>query len=311
MIDFRKLRDRRVLITGASGFIGSHLVQRLVGQGVNILAFSRTPPRFLHERMRWRRVDLTDFSAARTAFQQARADVIFHLCSHAQGERDLHMVLPTFHGDLITTVNALTACTEIGFQRLVMAGSLEEPSPGDISSSPYAAAKAGSRAYARMFHQLYGAPIVMTRIFMVYGPGQATKKVLAHSIANLLRGLPLRIASPHRQVDWIYVDDVVDGLLSAALTPKLEGNSVDLGSGRLVEIAEAVRHLQQLTRSRSLVEFGTQSRGQEEVRCADVVRTRALIGWSPQITLEQGLRLTVDFQARLLARQAGNPDSIS
>jgi UDP-glucose 4-epimerase len=294
---------QRVLITGASGFIGLHLCRALLGSGNEVHALSRSEPKISDARLHWHKVNLTDSESTRRAFARIRADLVWHLCSYAQGERELALVLPTFRGEVETTINVLVSATESGCRRLVMAGSLEESDPRDVPSSPYAAAKAASRTYARMFHQLYGLPVVMTRIFMTYGPGQSLKKLIPHSIDCMLRGQPLKIASPRRKVDWLYVEDVVRGLLAVAAAPHLEGKSVDLGSGELVEICDVVLRIQRLVNPSASVEFGASpERALEQVRCADSASTYALTGWRPTISLDAGLTRTVDSHGRSSGR---------
>ena len=293
------LPSRKVLITGASGFIGLHLCRALLDSGYEVHALSRSAPRISDTQLHWHNVDLTDSEATRRAFAGIRADLVWHLCSYAQGERELALVLPTFRGELETTVNVLASVAESGCTRLVMAGSLEESDPRDVPSSPYAAAKAASRSYARMFHQLYGLPVVMTRIFMTYGPGQSVKKVIPYSIGCMVRGDLLKISSPRRKVDWLYVQDLVRGLLAVAAAPNLEGKSIDLGTGELVEICDVILRIQRLINPNALVEFGASpERALEQVRCADSETTYALTGWRPTISLDAGLARTVDFYAR-------------
>jgi UDP-glucose 4-epimerase len=296
------LTNQRMLVTGGSGFIGLHLCRALLGAGYEVHALSRSEPKISDSRLQWHQVDLTDSEATGRTFARIRPDLVWHLCSYAQGERDLSLVLPTFRGELETTVNVLSSATESGCSRLVMAGSLEESDPSDVPSSPYAAAKAASRTYAKMFHRLYGLPIVMTRIFMTYGPGQSAKKLIPHCIDTLLQGRPLKIASPSRKVDWLYVEDVVQGLLAVAAAPDLEGKSVDLGSGEMVEIREVVHRIQRLINPGASIEFASSpGRALEQVRCADSAKTYALTGWRPTSSLDAGLTRTVESYARTVA----------
>ena len=293
------MKEQVVAITGASGFIGQHLCRTLLEQAGEIHALSRSEPGISDARLRWHQVDLSDLEATRKAMTSIRADIVFHLCSYAQGERDLSLVLPTFRNELQASVNLLTSVAENKVERLIMIRSLEEPSPGEVPTSPYAAAKAASRAYARMFHQLYGVPVVMVRIFIAYGPGQSAKKIIPHLIGHMLRDEPLEIASPERKVDWVYVDDVVQGLLAAAVTPGLEGKSIDIGSGEFVQISDVVHRIQRLIKTRSVMEFGKSPEGfVEQVRCADTAAARVLMGWSPSVSFDAGLVKTVEYYAR-------------
>jgi nucleoside-diphosphate-sugar epimerase len=205
-------------------------------------------------------------------------------------------VLPTFLSGLVATVNVLIAASETGFQRLVLTGSSGEPEPGEIPCSPYAAAKAGSRLYARLFHQLYQSPVVLTRIFMTYGPGQSPQKIIPHCIDSFSRRIPVKLSWPHLPVDWIYVEDVVEGLLTVAVTPGLEGHSVDLGSGETVKIYEVADRIRKLMDSNTPIECGGGvDRRYEPCRCADAARTQAATGWRHAISLDAGLEKTIRF----------------
>jgi nucleoside-diphosphate-sugar epimerase len=277
-----------------------HLCRKLLENDNEVHAVCRSEPKISDRRFAWHKVDLTDRESTRRAFRNIGSDFVFQLCSYAQGERGLSLVFPTFQGELTTTVNVLLSLAEAGCGRVIMAGSLEEPRFGDAPSSPYAAAKAASRLYASMFYQLYNLPIVMTRIFMAYGPGQSQKKLIPHSIISMMEGRPLKIASPSRKVDWIYIEDLVLGLVRVAETPGLEGKSIDLGSGEMIEIENVVRRLQQIVNPRATIEFGASPERAAEQECrADADTTYALIGWRPPTSLDTGLQKAFDFYAQL------------
>ena len=115
----------------------------------------------------------------------------------------------------------------------------------------------------------------------------------------MIEGRPLKIASPARKVDWIYVEDLVLGLLTVAVTPGLEGKSIDLGSGEMIEIQEVVRRIRQIVNPSAHVEFGTNpERPAEQVCSADAATTYALTGWHHATSLDAGLEKSVDFYAR-------------
>ena len=187
--DHPSLTGRRALVTGAAGFIGSALCQRLVASGTEVYGVSRVF-RSTADGIRWWTADLSEVDAAPRILRQVRPDVVFHLASHVSGDRGLGAVVPTLRDNLVTTVNLLTAAAEAGEARVVLAGSMEEPDRDDPApSSPYAAAKSAASAYARLFDQLYGLPVVNLRVFMVYGPGQRDDtKLIPYVISSLLRG---------------------------------------------------------------------------------------------------------------------------
>ena len=299
---------QRVLVTGATGFLGSHVCRRLSASASELHAIARNQRRGGDSAARWWQGDLTDAATVERLLTAIKPDVIFHLASHGVGAPDLDHVLPTLQGDLVTTVNVLTAATRLGLARLVLAVSLEEPYPnrGDAPlSSPYAAAKWACTAYARMFHDLYRAPIVAVRPFMTYGPGQRSHKLIPYVTLALLQGEAPKLTSGTRPVDWIYVDDVIDGLLIAAQAPGVEGCTIDLGSGVLVPIRDVVERLVRLVGARVQPLFGAlNDRPSEQVRVADTADAYARLGWKPVTSLEEGLTRTVAWYRQQLAAGA-------
>jgi UDP-glucose 4-epimerase len=286
------------LITGATGFIGSHLCRRLLAQAVSLHAISRSPQK-TDPRITWWKTDAADGPAMHRVFAEVKPDFIFHLASVVSGSRDLQFVQPTFASNLLSTVNVMTSAAEVGCRRVVLTGSLEEP-VGDIEPvpcSPYAAAKFAGTAYARMFHALYRLPVVMLRLFMVYGPAQKDlRKLVPYVALSLLRGESPKISSGTRQVDWIYVEDVVDGILQAATAENAEGKVIDIGSGELVSVRAVVEKLVSIVNPKIVPEFGAVAdRPLEQVRVADTAASRTAIGWQKSLSLDEGLRRTVDW----------------
>ena len=294
----------KVLITGASGFIGSHLCRRLFQAGIELHAISRVKRSGQESKLQWWQGDLSDSTTAHDVVQAVKPDVIFHLASHVMGARNLEKVLPTVQSNLLSTVNIMAAASKVGCRRIVLTNSLEEPDPGDptsIPSSPYAAAKWASSGYARMFHALYQLPVVILRLFMVYGPAQQDlAKLIPYVTLCLLRGEAPRLTSGQRDVDWIYVDDVVDGIIAAAQASDVEGKTIDIGSGELVPIRKVVEHLVRLTNPTIQPVFGALAeRPLEQVRKADVAAALAQMAWKPKTSLVKDYENTVNwFQAR-------------
>jgi UDP-glucose 4-epimerase len=226
-------------------------------------------------------------------------DYIFHLASHVMGAPDLKHALPTFRGNLQSTVNLLCSLSETGCRRMVTTGSLVEPEAGvrSIPNSPYAAAKWAASDYARMFHALYGFPVAIARVFMVYGPGQQDEtKLVPYVIRCLLQGTVPEITSGTHRIDWIFVDDVVSGFVRMALAPDVDGKSVDLGSGTLITIRELVDKICELMETDLVPAYGAlPDRPLEPLRIADVAESRRVLGWSPTIGLAEGLSRTINW----------------
>ena len=292
-----------VLVTGATGFLGAALCKLLKSSGAEVHGVSRTA-RTTQGVSRWWQGSLGDISFVRRLFAELRPSHVFHLAGAVTGVRDLDVVVPTFVGNLAATVNLLTAAAEARCGRVVMAGSLEEPDdPHEPPSSPYAASKLGEYQYARMFQSLYDLPVVVPRVFIAYGPGQDhPKKLIPHVVSSLLRGESPQLSSGTRPVDWVYVDDVAEGLVSAALAGDVT-QRVDIGSGTLVTVRAIVEKIAgMIAPSSPKPLFGAlPDRAMEQVRVADVATTTRLTGWAPRTPLEVGLRQTVDWLRGRLA----------
>src|SRR5262245_8935529 len=222
------LRGVRCLVTGASGFLGSHLCRRLAARGAEVHATSRAVRVGGAGVARWWRADCSDERAARRLVAALRPDRVFHLAGRVGAAPDPALVQPTFSSLLASTVHLLAAAAESDCGRIVLVGSLTEPDCVDQApSSPYAAAKWAAGAYARMFGSLFELPIVIVRPFMTYGPGQHPTKLVAYVTLAALRGEVARVSSGLWRADWVYVDDVIDGMLAASIAPGVEGSTLD------------------------------------------------------------------------------------
>jgi len=288
------MHGERILVTGASGFLGTPLVARLGAAGGEVHAVSRRAPAGRPAEARWHAVDLEDAAAVERLVREVEPTRVFHLASRVVGGRELELVLPTFRANLATTVNLLAATTAAGVGRVVLAGSMEEPLGGETPASPYAAAKGSAALYARLFHGLYGAPVVTARIFMVYGPGQRDPtKLVPSTIAAALAGRSPRISSGVRAIDWIYVDDVVEGLVALAITPGLEGSTIDLGTGKLTTVREVAERICALCGAPPPEIGALPDRPLETFRRADPEATARACGWRAHVPLQEGLTRTI------------------
>ena len=289
----------RVLVTGAGGFLGRHLCRRLRAAGAEIHAVSRGIAARHGDAHRWWPAHLEEEPDARELMRAVEPDVVFHLGGLTHAAPDVGLVLPTFRSLLASTVHMLTAVAEQGCRRLILVGSVEEPpitGQDLVPSSPYGAAKWGSGVYARMFYRLYATPVVIARLALTYGPGQAERKVIPATILSLLRGTPPAVSSGARSWDLVYVDDAIDALLRIAERPGLEGATVDVGSGEAVPLRSVIARLAQMIDPTIAPAFGAlpdRPLGAEYV--VDSAVTEARIGWKATTPLDIGLQRTIDW----------------
>jgi nucleoside-diphosphate-sugar epimerase len=312
MTPFATLSGSTVLVTGARGFLASHLCAALTRVNSEIHATSREAIDDGVHGIKWHKVDLADTSSVRRLVGKIKPDVIFHLSGLSTAKPGLEFILPALNSLVTSTVNLLVAATEIGCQRIVLPASLTEPAPSmseAVPSSPYAAAKWCSSSYGRTFHQLYNTPVVIVRIYQTYGPRQDTRKLIPSVILSLLNNQPPQLSNGRWQVDYIYIDDVIEGLLAAACAPGIEGGTIDLGTGRLVSVETVVRHLVQIVDADVQPVFGVlPDRPAEPVRVADVKDAEWKLNWRSVTSLESGLHQTVDwYKNRLTVLQTAIP----
>jgi UDP-glucose 4-epimerase len=291
--------SQKVLVTGASGFLGSHLCRRFCDEGAEIHAVSRREHTNEEGSVHWWQGDMTDITSVRRVLLEIEPKVIFHLSGLVTAASGLDLVVPTLDSLLVSTVNILTIASEMGSGRVILAASLTEPVPDHMEAtpgSPYAAAKWASSAYGRMFHKLYGLPVVIVRPFMTYGPGQEVGKLIPYVTLSLLQGQTPKLSSGRWEADWIYIDDVTNGLIAAGQVADVPESTIDLGSGVLVSIRTIVQHLVELTGAQTALAFGAlPDRPLEQVRVADVGYADAALGWRPTVSLAEGLQRTVDW----------------
>jgi UDP-glucose 4-epimerase len=297
----------RALVTGASGFIGGRLCQRLLSDGEEVHGVSRRRRPQEEYGVRWSQSDLGDADAVAETVGRIQPDVVYHLAGYVSGSRELDAVLPSLRDNLVSAVNVLVAAARVGCS-VVLAGSQEEPEAATedpVPASPYAAAKLGVGSFARMLHALHGLEVVNLRIFMVYGPGQHDRtKLVPYVITSLLRSERPKLSTGTRPVDWVYVDDVVDAFVAAPSRKGLAGATVDVGSGQLVTIREIVERIVETIGTGVEPEFGAlPERPLEIVRAADVERTKDLLGWRPRTILAEGIRSAVDWYRADLERE--------
>jgi nucleoside-diphosphate-sugar epimerase len=286
-----------VLVTGASGLIGSHVL-RVLGPECDVVAVSRVA-RPDEDGVRWLVGDLAEPGATTDIVTSVQPEVVIHLAGLVRGDRSLDTVAPTLRANLVASVELLEAATRAGCRRMVLSGSLlEEPATGGAEStppSPYGASRWAASGYARMFHALFDAPVVILRPSFAYGPGQEPTKLIPHVITTLLDGESPELSTGERLLDCVYAEDVARAYVDAATVRGVDGHTIDVGSGVLASVRQIVELIVEAvgpTEGRPL--FGAQPVRplEQEVQVATEDAAR-LLGWRASTSLEDGLQATV------------------
>jgi UDP-glucose 4-epimerase len=311
------MREPLHVVTGGAGFIGSHLVERLLRDGARVrvldnfsegtranLAF----PRELRRRLEVVRGDVTDLDTVRRAIRGAR--YVYHQAAMRSVPRSVKDPLGANENNVTGTLHVLEAARRAKVARVVYASSSsvygdapelpkrEDQTPSPIS--PYAVSKYADELYANMWTKLYGVETVGLRYFNVYGPRQDPRSEYAAVIPRFivwgLKGTSLEVHGDGEQSrDFTYIDNVVDANLAAATAPKAPGEAFNVGCGSRISLNDIITMLEKIL-GRSLTRKHTPSRaGDVRHTLADISKAKRLLGLEPRVDFEEGFRRTVDY----------------
>ena len=314
------MRGSTVLVTGAAGFIGSHLVERLVAGGATVRAFcrytSRTElgglrdlPRDVLDELDIRFGDLLDRDFVGSAV--AGVDVVFHLGASISVAYSYVAPREVVETNVIGTLNVLTAAQDAETPRVVQLSSSEvygtaQYTPIDEEhplhpQSPYAASKVGADKLAETFHLSFGLPVVIARPFNTYGPRQSQRAVIPTIVAQALAGDELTIGATTPTRDFVYVGDTVDALLTLGAGRDHAGEIFNISTGIDVSVADVVVLVGELV-GRELSVRTVESRLRPESSevyqlLGSAERLRSAYDWEPRTSLHDGVRAVVDWMA--------------
>lgn len=300
------LRGTRVLVTGANGFIGGHLCRELIARGARVVAFVHGESSADLGSAERHAVDLRDRRAVRADVRAAAPDHVAHLAAIRLGT-GLADFLPCYEANLVGTVNLTEAVLDAGgCRRFVYLGSAEEygraPVPFDPAAreaplTPYGLSKLAGTQLLQALAETQGLPIAILRATVVYGPGQASRMFVPELVSALVAGRLFPMTAGEQTRDFIYVGDVVDGIIAAIGMRGRHDEALHLSSGSPVAVREVAQLAARLVggEASSLLRLGaveTRS-GEAAAYWADSSATRDLLGWSPRVSLEEGLRQTI------------------
>lgn len=311
---------RQVLVTGAGGFIGSHLVESLAQNGARVRALVRYNsrgdpgllsmlPRDLYAELEIIAGDLRDLPALMSAMRNV--EIVFHLGALIAIPYSYLHPVEVVQSNVMGTLNILLAARENGVRRIVHTSSSEVYGtavrvPIDEShplqgQSPYSASKIGADKLVESFYCAYDLPVVTVRPFNTYGPRQSPRAVIPTIITQALTQDVLHLGNLDARRDFTYVADTIDGLLHAAQTRGIEGETFNLGVGSEIRIGDlAAEILSLLDMQKEIKVTPIRLRpGKSEVQrlISDNSRARNRLGWMPRVSLRQGLSETIEWIA--------------
>jgi dTDP-glucose 4,6-dehydratase len=320
---------KRVAVTGAGGFIGSHLTEALVQAGAEVTAAVRYNSRgdeghlahmapTVRDGLRIHRIDLADIEATRGALEGV--EVIFHLAALVGIPYSYSHPHDTVMNNVLSTVNVLGVARDLGVSRLVQTSTSEVygsacavPIPETHvlqPQSPYSASKIATDHIALSYHHAFQLPVTLVRPFNTFGPRQSARAVIPAVMSQALAGSEIQVGSTTTTRDFTFVEDTVRGFMLAGDAPAAVGGVFNIGTGVETSIDEAIRTIVRVVGKKvQLVHDPRRVRPEtSEVSrlCADITKARTLLGYQPQVSFEDGIRRTVDWMREHL--NAYRPD---
>ena len=308
--------EKKVLVTGAGGFIGSHLTERLVELGAEVSALVRytstgtwgwldhSP---LKDQINVSLGDVLDQDAVLRLMDGI--DTVFHLAALIGIPYSYHAPLSYVRTNIEGSVNILQSAMRCNVQRVIQTSTSEVYGSAQTvpisedhplqGQSPYSATKIGADKIAESFYLSFGLPVVIVRPFNTYGPRQSARAVIPTIITQALRESAINLGNLEPTRDLNYVADTVEGFIKAAEASNAIGQVINLGTGREVSIGKLAETILSMMGKRLPVlseDTRVRPKGSEVDRlCADNTKAKEILGWEPKYTLEEGLRHTIEW----------------
>lgn len=306
------IRNRKIAITGGAGFIGSHLAERL-SKDNDVIVIDDLSTGNLHsiedfeDRIEFDKTSVLDRKGVLKLFKDV--DLVFHLAALISVIESVEDPIRYAEVNILGSLNVLCAARDRGVQRVVYASScalygdttelpISEDHPIQILS-PYGLSKATAESYFDLSHELYGLETVVLRYFNVYGPRQNPDSpyapVIPKFIRQLLEGKEITVYGDGNQTrDFTFVEDVVSGTILAAERKKASGETFNIASGKGTSVGELVECLERVMKTGAKVHHDAPRAGEIKHSYANVSKARRILGYEPMVSLEEGLRKTVE-----------------
>ena len=308
-----------VLITGGAGFIGSHLIDRLVNRNQPVVCLDNFDPYYSAALkrdnlaaaeqsglVRFVKGDICDRNTLEDVLSGAGIRTVVHLAARPGVRPSLRDPDPYIRINVQGTLNVVRAATEHGLNRIIFAssssvyGSVSQQAREDQDRlnplSPYAASKVAGEAFCRAYASLSGITTVMLRFFTVYGPRQRPDMAISRFTDAIHSDREVTVfGSGESKRDYTFITDIVDGV-DASITTPLNGLQVfNLGGSQPVQLLDLIRTLEQHLGKKARLRFEPLGTGEPELTFADVTAARKSLGFSPSVGIEQGTRRYVDW----------------
>ena len=302
----RVFRNKRILVTGANGFIGSHLIKALSLHGAEVGAIVRKPTELPSVSAIYIG-DLKDSAFVHRCVKKCDPQIIFHLAAYKERTPELSAFLTAIDNNLIGSLHLFAAAKKLrNLCSVIVIGTAEEyghsdcPFVENMRESPvnaYSFSKSCVTLLCDVLHTVHKIPCTIIRPTLAYGPGQDTDMFLPALIDSVIKNKPFPMTLGEQTRDFVYVSDVVEALLKAVEYEESKGTIINIGSGHAVKIAKVAMMVEDLLGKSGLIQIGKLEYREGEIMeyVVDNTKAREVLDWKPLVGLEEGLKHTIEY----------------
>ncbi len=307
-----KISDSNVLVVGGAGFLGTALVKKLdmLGATVVSLDLKETKQREVFQDIQTITIDFRDSAALKDVLDDYTFEYVFNAGGYIDHSSFFKGGRSVIDSHYVGTLNLIEHVNSSSLKKFIQIGSSDEygngsaPQQEDMREAPiapYSAAKVAATHLVQTLARTEKFPGIAVRLFLVYGPGQNQERFLPQIIMGCLQNNTFPVSKGEQLRDFCYIDDVVDGLIKTAINENTVGKVINLASGKPVSIKNIINNVVELVGTGE-PDFGALSyRKRENMELyADISIAKRLLDWKPQITIEEGLKKTIDYYRKLI-----------
>ena len=296
--------DRSILITGASGFIGQHLLKQFNKYSDSIVTIQRNKMP-VDPAIRQFECDIVNRNDLHSCFAQCDPEIIVHLAGYKERSSNLSGFSEGIHTNVIGSLNIFSeALKKENLESFIVLGTAEEDGNNvcpyketmrESPVSPYSFSKTCISHMAILFYTLYSLPITVLRPTLAYGPGQENDMFLPSLISSLHHDQPFMMTAGEQTRDFLYIDDLIDAILRVPQHHLSRGNIINIGSGIPTRILDIAYLVEKLMNKKNLIQLGQIPYRDNEIMnyCVDINNAKKILHWKPRVRLDAGLKKTI------------------
>ena len=306
------IKNKRVLITGGAGFVGSNFVYKFLELGNKIYVFEKEGVNLwriqnIKNQITIYHPNLLDYKEAKEIIKKIKPDIVLHFATYGAYQKFQQDINLTIDINLNGTINLINACKEVGVECFIQTGTSseygikEKPMKETDPISPdnfYAVTKGATTMYCQMMAQKFNFPVVIMRLFAVYGPFEDKERLIPTIIRAYLNKVPPKLSNPKSVRDFIFIDDIVNSyILAIKHIKKVKGEIFNIGYGKQYNIDEVVRVVKKLTTSKVNPIYGSTKPSQTEPKkwVANISKAKKILNWTPKYSLESGIKKNIEW----------------